>query len=126
MKLLALAITGGALGSGLRYFVNREVTKALGGHFPWGIFLINVTGCFAMGLLAGAIASRGRDEPELRAFLGAGVLGGYTTFSAFSLDFAYLWQSGHVTSAAVYLLGSVGLAVVGVFAGLAIARVVFQ
>lgn len=126
MKFLALAMTGGAIGSGARYLVNAGLTRLLGPQFPWGIFLINVTGCMAMGLIAGWITARSPvAAAEIRAFIATGMLGGYTTFSAFSLDFANLVRVGEPLQAALYLLGSVGLSIAGVFAGLMLARGVF-
>lgn len=126
MKFLALAMTGGAIGSGLRYLVNAGVIRLLGPQFPWGIFLINISGCMTMGLLAGWISARSpASAAELRAFVATGILGGYTTFSAFSLDFANLVRDGEPLPAAFYLLGSVGLSIAGVFAGLMLARGAF-
>lgn len=126
MKFLALAMTGGALGSGLRYLTNTWLTRVLGPQFPWGIFVINVTGCFVMGLVTGYLTARApASAAEVRAFLATGVLGGYTTFSAFSLDFANLVRVGEPGPAALYLVGSVGLAILGVFLGLTLARGLF-
>ena len=124
MKLLALAMLGGALGSGTRYLVNLGVARLLGTSFPWGIFLINVTGSLLMGLLAGLLAQREFEVTSLRPFLATGFLGGYTTFSAFSLDFANLVNEGETAAAALYVAGSVGLSLAGVFLGLWLARVI--
>lgn len=122
MKLLGLAMAGGAIGSGLRYLVNAGLGRVMGPAFPWGIFIINVTGCFVMGLVAGTLALRTSDTQSLRTFFATGILGGYTTFSAFSLDFANLVRLGDFSAAALYLAGSVGLSIAGVFAGLALSR----
>jgi len=124
MKLLGLAMAGGAFGSGLRYLVNAGLGRILGPGFPWGIFIINVTGCFVMGLVAGTLALRTTDTQSLRTFFATGILGGYTTFSAFSLDFANLVRLGDLSAAALYLAGSVGLSIAGVFAGLALSRAI--
>ncbi len=124
MKLLALAMLGGALGSGTRYLVNLAVARVRGTAFPWGIFLINVTGSLAMGLLAGLLAQRDFEVTSLRTFLATGLLGGYTTFSAFSLDFANLMREGETAAAATYVAGSVGLSLVGVFVGLWLSRMI--
>lgn len=124
MKLLGLAMAGGALGSGLRYLVNAGIGRLMGPAFPWGIFVINVTGCIVMGLVAGTLALRASDTQSLRVFIATGVLGGYTTFSAFSLDFANLVRLGDYPAATFYLVGSVGLSIAGVFAGLALSRAV--
>lgn len=122
MRLLALAMLGGAIGSGIRYLVNNGAARLLGTSFPWGIFLINVTGCFLMGLLAGILTSRQFEVTDLRTFLATGILGGYTTFSAFSLDFANLVRLGEVGAATMYVAGSVVLSLVAVFIGLWLAR----
>lgn len=124
MKILALAMLGGALGSGTRYLVNLGVARLLGTGFPWGIFLINVSGSLLMGLLAGLLAQREFEVVSLRTFLATGFLGGYTTFSAFSLDFANLVNEGQPAAAALYVAGSVGLSLAGVLVGLWLARVI--
>ncbi|HYI97228.1 MAG TPA: CrcB family protein, partial [Bryobacteraceae bacterium] len=84
---------------------------------------VNILGSVAMGLLAGWSAFRPDGGQLFRLFLATGVLGGFTTFSAFSLDVALLWQRGQTADAILYALGSVGAAILGVFAGLAITRV---
>lgn len=124
MKLLALAMLGGAIGSGARFLLNSWIARLLGTSFPWGIFLINVTGSILMGLLAGLLAARAFEVVSLRTFLATGILGGYTTFSAFSLDFANLVNEGQPGAAALYVAGSVGLSLAGVFVGLWLARVI--
>lgn len=124
MKLLALAMLGGGIGAGTRYLVNAGVARLLGTTFPWGIFVINVTGSILMGLLAGFLAAREFEVVPLRTFLATGILGGYTTFSAFSLDFANLLREGQPLEAALYVVGSVGLSLAGVLAGLWLARMI--
>ena len=124
MKLLALAMLGGALGSGTRYLVNLGVARLLGTSFPWGILLINVSGSLLMGLLAGVLAQRAFEVASVRTFLATGFLGGYTTFSAFSLDFANLVGEGQPAAATLYVAGSVALSLAGVFLGLWLARVI--
>lgn len=124
MKLLALAMLGGGIGAGTRYLVNAGVARLLGTTFPWGIFVINVTGSILMGLLAGFLAAREFEVVPLRTFLATGILGGYTTFSAFSLDFANLLREGQPIEAALYVVGSVGLSLAGVLAGLWLARMI--
>jgi CrcB protein len=122
MRLLALAMYGGAIGSGKRYLVNNGAARLLGTSFPRGIFFIDVTGCFAMGLLAGILMSRQLDVTDLRTFLATGILGGYITFSAFSLDFANLVRLGEVGAATLYAAGSVILSLIAVLIGLWLPR----
>ena len=117
-----LVFIGGGIGSMLRYAVNQGSVAALGVSFTWGTLFVNVIVSLAMGAIAGWFAHRGQGEELTRLFLTTGVLGGFTTFSAFSLDVALLWQRGQTTVAVLYALGSVVCAVAGVFAGLAIVR----
>lgn len=94
-----------------------------GATFPWwSTLVVNVTGCFVMGLVAGWFAFRGESGPMVKLFLTTGLLGGYTTFSAFSLDTALLVERGAHGLAALYVLASVALSLLGVFAGLALVR----
>ena len=89
------------------------------------MLFINVAGSLTMGLLAGYFAHRGPDfAPAARLFLMTGILGGFTTFSAFSLDAVLLWERGQALAAAAYVAGSVGLAILGLVAGLAFVRAV--
>lgn len=122
MNNLLIVAAGGAIGAALRYVSNNASAWLLGTAFPWGTFLINVAGSLAMGLLAGWLARRGAQGTELRLFLATGVLGGFTTFSAFSLDFATVWQRGEHVQAMAYAAGSVVLSLAAVFAGLALMR----
>ena len=115
--LLAVAL-GGALGSLLRYFVAGAVQSAAWPGFPWGIFVVNVTGGFAMGLIVELSALKLNLTPEVRAFLTIGILGGYTTFSTFSLDSALLIERGDYSGAALYIAGSALLSILALFAGL--------
>jgi CrcB protein len=124
MKLLLYAMVGGALGSGMRHAVNVGMGRWLGQGFPWWTLFVNVTGCFLMGALIELLALRFNASNDLRTFLATGVLGGYTTFSAFSLDFAFLMQRHEYLPAALYLVGSVALSVLGLYAGLWLMRLV--
>jgi CrcB protein len=122
-----LVFLGGGIGSTLRYALNALAARTLGSHFPWGTFLINISGSVLMGLIAGYLAPRGdgaaaSSGQAWRLFLMTGVLGGYTTFSAFSLDAALLYERGSPGLAAAYVAGSVALAIAGLFAGLAMVR----
>jgi CrcB protein len=110
------------MGSMLRYAVSQGSAGLFGISFTWGTLIVNVVGSLAMGLIAGWFALRGHSGELTRLFLTTGILGGFTTFSAFSLEVALLWQRGQTTAAALYAVGSVLCAVGGVFAGLAMMR----
>ena len=122
MKLLVWAMVGGALGSGTRHLVNVGMGRLLGAGFPWWTLFVNVTGCFLMGVLIESFALKLQGSQDLRTFLATGVLGGYTTFSAFSMDFAHLMQRHDYTAAGLYLAGSVALSILAVYAGLWLTR----
>jgi len=117
-----LVFLGGGLGASLRHAVNVTCAKCIGTAFPYGTFIINVSGSTVMGLIAGYLAFRGEASQPWRLFLMTGILGGYTPFSAFSLDTALLYERGALGLAAVYVLGSVILSIAGLFAGLALMR----
>jgi fluoride exporter len=121
-----LVFVGAGIGGALRHGVNLAGVRVFGPGFPWGTLAVNVTGSLAMGLLAGWLALRtgeGWSGPT-RLFLATGVLGGFTTFSAFSLDAVLLWERGDTGLAAAYVLASVLLSVGGLVAGLALVRAV--
>lgn len=124
--MLIMAAMGGAIGAAARYAVSVGATRLFGHGFPWGTLTVNVVGCLIMGLLIEAIALKYSVSLEVRTFLFTGILGGLTTFSAFSLDFATLVERKAHLLAAIYLTASVGLSVLALFAGLAIARAVMQ
>ena len=117
-----LVFVGGGLGSTLRHIVNVASARVLGTAFPYHTFIINITGSTVMGLIAGYLAFRGEASQPWRLFLMTGVLGGYTTFSAFSLDAVLLYERGEIGLALLYVIGSVVLSVAGLFAGLALMR----
>jgi fluoride exporter len=117
-----LVFFGGGLGATLRHVVNLVCARSLGSGFPWSTFIINITGSLVMGLIAGYLAFKGEASQPWRLFLMTGILGGYTTFSAFSLDTAVLYERGELGLAALYVLGSVVLSIAGLFAGLALVR----
>lgn len=117
-----LVFVGGGLGATLRHFINVFCARCLGTGFPWGTFIINVSGSTVMGLIAGYLAFKGEASQAWRLFLMTGVLGGYTTFSAYSLDAALLYERGELMLAALYVVGSVVLSIIGLFAGLALVR----
>jgi CrcB protein len=117
-----LVFLGGGLGAALRHGVNLLAARLLGTHFPYATIIENVSGSLVMGLLAGYFAFKGDAVQPIRLFLATGVLGGYTTFSAFSLDTALLWERGEVGLAVLYVAGSVALSIAALFAGLALMR----
>ncbi|MEI2734561.1 MAG: fluoride efflux transporter CrcB [Rhodoblastus sp.] len=124
MKAYLIVFLGAGVGGALRHGVNVGCGRLCGTEFPWGILVINVTGCLVMGLIAGWLAFKAQMSwsQDMRLFLMTGVLGGYTTFSAFSLDFATLWERGAHSLAIAYVLASVVLSLAAVFLGLALVR----
>ncbi|HWE61338.1 MAG TPA: CrcB family protein [Chloroflexota bacterium] len=120
LTLLATFV-GGGTGAACRYGAGRFVGARYGGEFPLGTFLINVTGCFALGLLASVLAQAHRDTSLLTALLATGFLGGYTTFSTYALEGVLLFTGGSRRLATVSLVGSVllGLGAAAAGAGLA-------
>ena len=117
-----IVFLGGGIGAALRHGVNLASARLLGTAFPYHTLFENVTGSFVMGLLIGYFAFKGGVSQHWRLFLTTGILGGYTTFSAYSLDAALLYERGALGLAALYALGSVALAIGGLFAGLALMR----
>lgn len=124
-SVVAMVALGGALGSVVRYGVAGWVQPAWWPGFPFGIFAVNITGGLIMGLITELAALKLNLTPELRAFLTTGVLGGYTTFSTFSLDSALLIERGAYIQAGVYMAGSVVLSVLALFLGLWIVRTLY-
>ena len=109
---------GGAIGAMLRYFVSGLLPAA------WGTLVINVVGSTAMGLLVGLLARLlPAGQADIRLFVAVGILGGFTTFSAFSLDAATFWERGEMANAALYVVLSVALSIAALLAGLVLARV---
>ena len=117
-----LVFVGGGLGASLRHAVNVGCARAWGINFPYGTFLINITGSLVMGLIAGYLAFKGEASQPWRLFIMTGILGGYTTFSAFSLDAVTLYERGEIGMALFYVVGSVVLSIAGLVAGLALVR----
>ncbi|HQX28061.1 MAG TPA: fluoride efflux transporter CrcB [Alphaproteobacteria bacterium] len=122
MKTILAIALGGALGSVLRYGTYIGAGKMLGMNFPWGTLIVNIVGSFLIGALTGMFASVWQPSEEMKLFLITGFLGGFTTFSAFSLDFANLWNGGTTTMAVIYVVMSVTVSIVALFAGLLAVR----
>jgi CrcB protein len=122
VKHLLYAMAGGAIGSGARHLVNVGFGRWLGIGFPWWTFFVNVVGCGLMGILIESLALKFHGSIDLRTFLATGFLGGFTTFSAFSLDFASLMQRQEHMQASLYLIGSVALSILALYAGMSVTR----
>ncbi len=122
MTQALLVAAGGAVGSVLRYYVGQWALRLAGPSFPWGTLTVNVVGCFVIGVFAELIARRFEASEELRLLLITGFLGGFTTFSAFSLDAVALFERGAVATSAAYVIASIGLSIAAVIAGLAVMR----
>jgi CrcB protein len=126
MKAYLLVFLGAGIGGALRHGVNVGCARMCGTAFPWGTLTVNVVGSFIMGALAGWLAFKageGWSQP-LRLFLTTGILGGFTTFSAFSLDAVLIWERGQAGLAATYVAASVVLSIAGLVAGLGLIRAI--
>ncbi len=117
-----LVAVGGAFGSVLRYLVGLLTIRWFGPSFPWGTFAVNVVGSFAIGLLSEMIARRFNASMEVRVFLVTGILGGFTTFSSFSLDTMVLLERGAIAATVGYVLATLCLSFLAILAGLALGR----
>ncbi|TAJ70523.1 MAG: fluoride efflux transporter CrcB [Phenylobacterium sp.] len=123
MQTLLLVAAGGATGAVARYLLGVQAMRSLGYAWPYGTFVANILGGFLMGVLAGVLALRGgADQEKWRLLLGVGVLGGFTTFSAYSLEVALMVERKAYGQAALYSLGSVVLSILALFAGLLLMR----
>ena len=117
-----VVFVGGGLGAALRHGVNRASLFYLGPTFPYGTLFVNVAGGLLMGVLAELLLVKGGGSQEFRLFLTTGFLGGFTTFSAFSLDAALMWQRGDYAALGSYIFASVFLSIAALFAGMAAVR----
>lgn len=117
-----IVFVGAGIGGALRHGVNSVTMRVLGPDFPWWTLVINIVGSLAMGLVAGYFAFKGEASQAWRLFLTTGILGGFTTFSAFSLDTAMLYERGEMVQTGLYVLGSVLISIGAVFFGLMLMR----
>jgi fluoride exporter len=122
MMSYVVVFVGAGIGGVMRHFMNISVARLMGTHFPWHTFLINITGSTVMGLIAGWFAMKGGETGHTRLFLATGIIGGYTTFSAYSLDAVLLWERHEHLLAACYVGGSVVLSLLGLVVGLWVMR----
>ncbi|MEQ8327058.1 MAG: fluoride efflux transporter CrcB [Parvibaculum sp.] len=125
MNTLLAVAAGGAIGAGARHLFNLQMLRLFGPNFPWGTFGVNVIGSLLMGLAVGLFALKLDLSPEARSFVTTGVLGGFTTFSAFSLDAMNMIERGDTGLALAYMGGSVALGLAALFAGLLLMRMMF-
>ncbi|PWC33763.1 fluoride efflux transporter CrcB [Azospirillum sp. TSO35-2] len=121
LSLLAVAV-GGATGSVVRYLMLMLIGQWVGTRFPFGTIVVNALGCTVMGVLSELAVLTWTPSPEMRALLMVGVLGGFTTFSSFTLDIGVLVGRDEMAAALGYCLASVLLSVIGFFAGLWVVR----
>jgi len=122
MNNVLIVAAGGAIGASLRHLTGLAALRLWGPGFPWGTLAVNLVGSFVMGLVIEWLARRTGASNELRLFIATGILGGFTTFSAFSLDFAVLWERGAIGIAMLYALVSVIGAIAALFAALWLMR----
>lgn len=118
-----LVFVGGGLGAAARHWVNRSALALVGPNYPAGTLAVNIVGSIVMGMLAGWFEFRGETTTAAeRLFLTTGILGGFTTFSAFALDAALMWERHDVVEALIYVVASVLVSIAGLFAGLYVMR----
>lgn len=121
-KLIAAVFIGGGCGAVLRFVFSTAVTLVLGSGFPYGIFFTNIIGSTVMGILTEVFALRGHLPLEVRTFFTVGILGGFTTFSSYTLDGYLLLMRGQEIAAIIYVAGSVLLSLIGLYLGLHVTR----
>ncbi len=126
MPIVLWVALGGAIGASGRYLVGVWASRLLSHGFPYGTLCVNVLGCFLMGAIVEAAALKFSMGQDMRAFLTTGVLGGFTTFSAFALDFAVLTERKAHLMAWGYVGASVGISIMALFAGIWLVRLVLQ
>ncbi len=119
---IAAVAAGGALGSSLRYVVSRWFIERTGSAFPWGTFVINVSGSFAIGIVLQLALARSGMNPYVRLFLATGILGGYTTFSTYAYEIVALGGAAQFLPAAGYAIGSVVAGIGAAYIGMSVVR----
>ena len=122
MTHFLIVFLGGGFGAGMRHLTGLAALRLMGPGYPWGTLFVNIAGSLAMGILIALLGRKLQVTNEIRLLIATGFLGGFTTFSAFSLDVAVMWERGAVTTAVVYILASVVLSLLAVFAGLWLVR----
>ncbi|MCO5129610.1 MAG: fluoride efflux transporter CrcB [Xanthobacteraceae bacterium] len=122
LQLIAAVAAGGAIGSVARYLAGIGVGKLVGFGFPWGTLLINIAGSFLIGVFVESFALRWDLPQTARVFLTIGICGGFTTFSTFSLESVLLMERGELGAAAAYIVASVVVSILALFAGLHLIR----
>jgi CrcB protein len=123
MNMILLVALGGAVGSIARYLMASRIQTATGWQFPLGTVLVNILGCFLIGILYVLLVARPDPKHELRALLITGVMGGFTTFSSFSLETVTMAMNGNYTGASLNVVISVAACLVGTVLGIALARI---
>lgn len=118
MKMILAVATGGALGATGRFLVGKLMFKLMGPGFPWGTLTVNIIGSFVIGLIVTLLATRYNLAHHWQGFLVIGVLGGFTTFSAFSMEVGLMLERHEITHAALYAMGSLIFGVAALFMGL--------
>lgn len=118
MNMIFAVAAGGALGAASRFLVGKMMLRMMGPGFPWGTLVVNVAGSFAIGLIVMMLAGRYQLSPAWQGFLVTGILGGFTTFSAFSLELGLMIERHEIPQAALYGLGSLVFGVIALFMGL--------
>jgi len=118
MKMILAVATGGALGATGRFLVGKMMFRLMGPGFPWGTLTVNIIGSFVIGVTVTLLASRYNLAHHWQGFLVIGVLGGFTTFSAFSMEVGLMLERHEITNAALYAMGSLFFGVAALFMGL--------
>lgn len=126
IKTLLLVAAGGAIGSVGRHLFNQMSSRFIGTDFPWGTLGVNIIGSLLIGIIVGLLAFSSQWSQDIRSFVVVGILGGFTTFSAFSLDVVLLGQRGAYSEMLFYIGGSVFLSLAAAIGGLYLARVLFS
>jgi CrcB protein len=121
---VAAVVAGAGIGGGLRYALGGWIAERWGASFPWGTFIVNISGAFLLGVVMALSVERGVLPPAWRLFLGVGILGGYTTFSTLSYESLALMQRGLLLQGALNMFGSAFVGLVAVFAGILVGRMV--